>query len=99
MRKSEILNLTWDRVDLKTGVIRLCPEDTKTQEGRAISLTKELSETLKNATIYLYASGKPLPYVFTHAGRRIGAVRRPSRRRVGRLASPIWFFTTCGIRL
>ena len=34
MRKSEILNLTWDRVDLKTGVIRLRPEDTKKQEGR-----------------------------------------------------------------
>jgi integrase len=76
MRKSEILNLAWDRVDLKTGVIRLRPEDTKTQEGRVIPLTKELSETLKNATIYLNASGKPVPYVFTYAGRRIGAIRR-----------------------
>lgn len=72
MRKGEILNLMWDRVDLKGGVIRLRPEDTKTQEGRIIPLTKELSETLKNATIYLDEAGHRVPYVFTYAGRRIG---------------------------
>lgn len=75
MRKSEILNLTSDRVDLKTGVIHLRPEDTKTQEGRIIPLTKELSETLKNATIYLDSLGKPVPHIFTYAGRRLGSVR------------------------
>jgi integrase len=32
---------------------------------------------LKNATIYLDASAKPVPYVLTDAGRRIGSVRRP----------------------
>jgi integrase len=71
MRKSEILMLTWDRVDVKAGVIRLRPEDTKTQEGRTIPLTKELSEMFRNATIYL-----GVPYVFTYAGKRIGSVRR-----------------------
>jgi integrase len=76
MRKSEILKLTWDRVDLKAGIIRLRPEDTKTEEGRIIPLTKELSETLKGATIYLNAAGQRVPYVFTYAGRRIGSVRR-----------------------
>jgi integrase len=76
MRKSEILKLTWDRVDLRAGVIRLRPEDTKTKEGRIIPLTKELSETLKNATIYLDQAEGRVPYVFTYAGKGIGSVRR-----------------------
>jgi integrase len=76
MRKSEILRLTWDRVDLKACVIRLRPEDTKTEEGRIIPLTKELSETLKNVTIYLDAAGHQVPYVFTYAGKGIRSVRR-----------------------
>jgi integrase len=76
MRRSEILGLTWDRVDLKAGVIRLRPENTKTREGRSIPLTKELSETLRNATIYLDESGQRVPYVFTYAARKIGSVRR-----------------------
>jgi integrase len=76
MRKSEILKLTWDRGDLKAGMIRLRPEDTKTQEGRIIPLTKELSETLKNATIYLDGAGQRVPYVFAYAGKGIGSVRR-----------------------
>src|SRR6266545_715344 len=76
MRKGEILNLTWDRVDLKAGVIRLQPEDTKTREGRTIPLTKELSEMLRNATIYLDESGQRVPWVFTYAGKRILSVRR-----------------------
>jgi integrase len=53
MRKGEILNLAWDRVDFEADMIRLRPEDTKTQEGRLLPMTKELSETLRNATIYL----------------------------------------------
>jgi integrase len=76
MRKGEILNLTWDRVDLKAGLLRLRPEDTKTREGRTIPLTKELSEMLRNATIYLDLSGQRVPWVFTYAGKRILSVRR-----------------------
>ena len=76
MRKSEILGLTWDRVNLKAGVIRLRPGDTKTREGRTIPLTKELSEALRNATIYLDEGGQRVSYVFTYAGRKISSVRR-----------------------
>ena len=44
MRQGEILNLTWDRVDLKERVIRLQPEDTKDNEPRDIPICDELSE-------------------------------------------------------
>jgi integrase len=76
MRKSEILKLTRDRIDFERGVIRLRPEDTKTQEGQLVPVTKELSETLRNATIYLHAEGHRVPYVFTCAGKCIGSVCR-----------------------
>ncbi len=39
MRGGEILNLTWEKVDLKGGFIRLHAEDTKTRDGRTIPLT------------------------------------------------------------
>ena len=47
MRRSEILKLKWDRVDLKNGFIRLRPEDTKTKDGRAIPMHPEIMEILK----------------------------------------------------
>jgi integrase len=37
MRKAEILNLTWDRVGLKAGFIRLKVIDTNTKEARYIN--------------------------------------------------------------
>ncbi len=51
MRKSEILKLMRDRVDLKTSIIRLRLENTNTEARRVIPLTKELSVTLKKVTI------------------------------------------------
>lgn len=47
MRQGEILNLTWDRIDIKAGVVRLKPEDTKTNEGRMIPLQQEIIEMLE----------------------------------------------------
>ena len=48
MRSGEILGLTWDRVDMKAGLIRLRPEDTKTEEARLVPLTLELTHLLKD---------------------------------------------------
>jgi len=61
MRVSEILYLTWDRVDLKGGFIRLKAEDTKTREGRAIPLNNALTSILKGCIRHLHHD-----YVFTH---------------------------------
>jgi integrase len=46
MRQGEILNLTWDRVDLKNGFVHLRPEDTKTNDGRSIPLHPEIIKML-----------------------------------------------------
>lgn len=47
MRAGEIKRLTWDKVDFKTGFIRLSAEDTKTNEKRAIPISATLRETLE----------------------------------------------------
>jgi integrase len=41
-RKTEILELTWDRVDLKEGVVRIDPGEAKNEEGRELYLSGEL---------------------------------------------------------
>jgi integrase len=70
MRQGEILNLTWDRVDLKEGFIHLRPEDTKTNEGRSVALNKELLEMFQ-------AMPRDLPgvRVFTRNGYPIKSIR------------------------
>jgi integrase len=70
MRISEILNLKWDRIDLKGGFIRLQPEDTKTNEGRAIPLNNELTEVFKSIIKCLHHD-----YVFTRNNRPIKNIR------------------------
>jgi len=47
MRAGEIKRLTWDKVDLKAGFIRLTARDTKTNEKRAIPLSPVLREILE----------------------------------------------------
>ena len=40
-RKSEILSLTWDQVDIKEGIVTLNPGETKNEEGRTLYLNEE----------------------------------------------------------
>lgn len=47
MRKSEILNLTWGKVDLKRRFIRLEAADTKDREKRSIPISGELYDVLR----------------------------------------------------
>jgi len=70
MRQGEILNLTWDMVDLKEGFIHLKAEDTKTGEGRSVPLTPELIEMFRGMT-----RGLPGVKVFTRSGQAISSIR------------------------
>ena len=46
-RREEILNLTWDKVDLKEGLVRIDPGETKNEEGRTVYIDGEVLEELK----------------------------------------------------
>jgi integrase len=46
MRRGEIQFLTWNKVDLKAGLIRLEGKDTKTGEGRSVPISLALREVL-----------------------------------------------------
>ncbi len=71
MRRGEILNLKWDRVDLKEGFIRLRPEDTKTTEGRLVPLNRELMEMFK-----AMPRGLPGVRVFTYEGKPVISIQK-----------------------
>jgi integrase len=75
MRRGEILGLTWDRVDMKAGFIRLKEIDTKTGEGRTIPIGREFGEVLRRLPVVLDAQGRRIPYVFTRYGQRIKSIR------------------------
>ncbi len=47
MRFSEIVKLTWDKVDLSSGFIRLENQDTKTKTGRSVPLHPKVLKVLK----------------------------------------------------
>jgi integrase len=72
-RVSEILSLTWDRVDLHGGVARLNPGETKNEEGRTLYLNEELMKEMK------VLNGKRrlgCPYVFHRDGEAIKGFRK-----------------------
>lgn len=75
MRKSEILNLTWDRVDMKSRTIRLDAEHTKDREPRTVPICGELSEALKSIPRGLHD-----PHVFLYRGKPITDIRRALRK-------------------
>ena len=73
MRQGEILGLQWDRVDLKEGVVRLRPEDTKTNEGRVVPLHPELLEMIRSMPRTIHGR------VFTMEGRPLTEIKKSFR--------------------
>lgn len=67
-RVSEIITLTWDRVDLKLGIARLEVGDTKNKEGRTIYLDDELRDLLSRSFIDRHLN---CPFVFSRNGQQI----------------------------
>jgi integrase len=73
MRKGEIINLTWNKVDLPNRLIHLTAEDTKERKPKTVPIPKPLLESLKSLPsrfkkghVLLY-SGKPVKYDFVKA--------------------------------
>jgi integrase len=72
MRLGEILGLTWNRVDLQTGVIHLRAEDTKTAEGRVVPMPAELTDLFKNLYKLRYLGEE---HVFLVKGRSVSSIK------------------------
>jgi integrase len=70
MRKGEIIRLRWDQLNLAGKVIRLMPEDTKTNEAREVPLDDTLVEVLRAVPRLVGC-----PFVFTHNRKPIREVR------------------------
>jgi integrase len=67
-RKSEILGLTWDRVDLDAATVRLEVGETKNDQGRTIYLDAELQSLLK---AQMSSRRLGCKYVFHQAGKPV----------------------------
>jgi integrase len=87
-RKGEILALTWDRVDLAAGTVRL--DTSKNYAGRLVVLPESLRAVLRaqrEATLALEATtGRTIPWVFHRNGRPIRSFDgawRTARRKAG----------------
>jgi integrase len=78
--RSEILPLTWARVDFFNNSIHLDPGTTKNGEGRTFPMTAGLRATLQaqhEATEALQReTGRIIPYVFHRAGKPIKGFRK-----------------------
>jgi integrase len=87
--RSEILGLTWDRVDFAAGTVRLDPGSTKNRDGRTVILTADLRRILleqweKARALVLKRNPeasprdvrKAIPWVFHRDGKCIKSFRR-----------------------
>ena len=70
MRRGEILNLTWDKVDMKTRFINLEPEDTKDKEKRSIPICDEVNSVLQAIPRNLHDN-----HVFMFRGKPVSDIR------------------------
>jgi integrase len=75
MRRGENWGLTWNRVDLKSGFIRLKESDAKTGEGRSTPIGRELGEVLRRLPVAHDAQGHRVPYVFIRRGQPVKSAR------------------------
>jgi integrase len=72
-RHSEVIGLTWDRVDLKSRVVRLEPGTTKNDKGRTVYLDDDMLHMLKT----LFSQRRlDTPYVFLRDGQPIKGFRK-----------------------
>jgi len=63
-RVSEITGLTWDRVDIENGIVRLEPGETKNAEARTVYLDEEAREIFQKQWEARKKAKRLLPHVF-----------------------------------
>lgn len=78
MRTGEILDLTWDSVDLKAGFSRLRGIDTKTGEARSIPIGRELQRVFESLPIACDPQGIRVPHARMRDGRPINSIQEVS---------------------
>jgi integrase len=89
LRKGEILDLTWEQLDLKEGVIRLAPQDTKGGEHRVVYLTSRTLAAIAALPRRLHATHV---FVNPETGERWKEVRRMfSRACAAAGLKGVWF--------
>lgn len=71
-RAGAVLDLTWDRVDFRRGLVQLATEDEHGNKGRAmVPMTDSLRATLEQAKRAALTN-----YVIEYAGRQVGSIRK-----------------------
>jgi integrase len=72
-RFSEIVNLTWDRVDMKRGFITLRASDTKTKAARQVPMTPDVKLALQRLAKLRSLATR---HVFTYKGEPLKRISR-----------------------
>lgn len=72
MRAGEILNLTWEKLNLKEGYIDLSFQDTKTAEPRRIYMSEPIRTLFEEMAKVKYIAHR---YVFTFQGKPLKSIR------------------------
>ena len=86
MRKSEILSITWEQVNLKERTIRLNRGQTKNRQGKLIVMTAEVYEALSGLKAQRDWHWPDVQHVFVRGGKPIKDYRKAWRsacKRVG----------------
>ena len=80
MRRGEILNLPWERVNMQVGFLDLEPKDTKTSEPRRLYFNDVLWSIFRR----LYAQKSKSGFVFTFRGRPLKDIREGFKKALER---------------
>ncbi len=75
-RKSEIVSLTWNQVDMHTATVRLEPGTTKNKQPRMIFLAGELLDLIQRQREVRDRFYPDCPWVFFRDGKQIKSFRR-----------------------
>ena len=75
MRKGEVLNLTWDKVDLRNRLIKLGVADTKDREARTIPICNALHDILREIPRAIHDD-----HLFLFKGKQIRDIRTALKR-------------------